>query len=261
MTRIATFLKPVPVASTALAAVAGAYLAWTPIAGAETTAPDPATAAEPGNAIVDLVSRTSPAVVTVLATQKAGASDDEGDQGQGQDAPQFGENSPFDEFFRHFGMPTPQPGPRGQDPRGQEQSPQGVALGSGFVIYHDGYIVTNNHVVEHADYMKVRMSDDKRIRRQGRRHRRAEPTSRCSRSRRTDLPDSSLGDSDKVARRRRRDRRRQPLRPRRHRDRAASSRPMARDIDAGPYVDFIQTDAAINRGNSGGPTASTSTAT
>ena len=59
MTRIATFLKPVPVASTALAAaVTGAWLAWTPIAGAETQTP-------PAPSVVDLVAKTSPAVVTV----------------------------------------------------------------------------------------------------------------------------------------------------------------------------------------------------
>ena len=72
MTRIATFLKPVPVASTALAAaVTGAWLAWSPVAGADTQAAQPPS-------VVDLVAKTSPAVVTVLATQEASAGDDQG---------------------------------------------------------------------------------------------------------------------------------------------------------------------------------------
>ncbi|MFO1207835.1 MAG: Do family serine endopeptidase [Amaricoccus sp.] len=250
MTRIATFLKPVPVASTALAAVAGAYLAWTPIAGAETAAPDTAVAEAPGNAIVDLVARTSPAVVTVLATQKADASDD--DQGGDDSSPfgdnsPFGPNSPFDQFFRHFGMPNQQHG----GPRGEEQGPSGVALGSGFVIDHDGYIVTNNHVVDHADSVKVRLSDDKEF------DAKVLGTDEQSdlallKIDAKDLPELPLGDSDKV---------------KVGEDVIAVGNPfglggtvtrgivsaMARDIDAGPYVDFIQTDAAINRGNSGGP--------
>ena len=65
--------------------------------------------------------------------------------------------SPFDEFFRRFGMPDGTPFPS-QQPEGQ---PHGVALGSGFVVDHDGYIVTNNHVVDHAASVKVRLSDDR----------------------------------------------------------------------------------------------------
>ncbi len=249
MTRIATFLKPVPVASTALAAMAGAWIAWTPIAGAETPTTD-TTAVAPGNGIVDLVARTSPAVVTVLATQKAPADMADG-QDPGQDASPFGPNSPFDEFFRHFGMPTPQPGQRQGHDDGQQGNPQGVALGSGFVVDPDGYIVTNNHVVDHADTVKVRMSDDHEY------DAKVLGTDEQSdlallKIDAKNLPDLALGDSDKV---------------RVGEDVIAVGNPfglggtvtrgivsaMARDIDAGPYVDFIQTDAAINRGNSGGP--------
>jgi len=235
MTRIATFLRPVPVATTALAAVTGAWLAWTPVAGADTqTQPE---------SVVDLVARTSPAVVTVLATQEA----DDQDSQNGEDASPFGEGSPFDEFLRRFGMPNGPQGPQQQP----EQHPQGVALGSGFVIDHDGYIVTNNHVVDNASSVKVRLSDDREF-----------DAKVVGTDKQTDLavikidanglPQLALGDSDAV---------------RVGEDVIAVGNPfglggtvtrgivsaMARDIDAGPYVDFIQTDAAINRGNSGGP--------
>ena len=93
MTRIATLLS-----TTALAATAGAWMAWTPLAGAETAAP-PAVAEAP-NAVADLVERTSPAVVTVLATQ-----DDDRMAEIGPEGSPFGPGSPFEEFFRRFGLP------------------------------------------------------------------------------------------------------------------------------------------------------------
>src|SRR4051794_28634869 len=94
MKRIATFLRPVPVASTALVAVTGAWLAWSPIAGADTQTAQPPS-------VVDLVARTSPAVVTVLATQDE-QKDAQAMPGDGQESP-FPPGSPFDEFFRRFG--------------------------------------------------------------------------------------------------------------------------------------------------------------
>jgi serine protease Do len=236
MTRIATFLKPIPVASTALVAVTGAWLAWSPVAGADTQTPQPPS-------VVDLVAKTSPAVVTVLATQEASAEDQQG----GQDASPFGPDSPFEEFFRRFGMPDGQQMPQPQQPEGQ----QGVALGSGFVVDPNGFIVTNNHVVDHAAAVKVRLSDDREFDAKviG-----TDPQSDLAviKIDAKDLPQLTLGDSDKV---------------RVGEDVIAVGNPfglggtvtrgivsaMARDIDAGPYVDFIQTDAAINRGNSGGP--------
>ena len=105
MTRIATFLKPVPVASTALAAAAtGAWLAWTPVAGADTAGRRNAPS------VVDLVAETSPAVVTVLATQEADA--DEMARAAAPRRSPFGPDSPFDEFFRRFGMPDGQQMPQ-----------------------------------------------------------------------------------------------------------------------------------------------------
>ena len=233
MTRKATFIRPVPVAATAIAAATGAWLAWTPLAGA-----DPQTV----GAVADLVSQTSPAVVTVLATQEEDrtAAANPGDP--------FGPGSPFEEFFRRFGMPNGGEMPFPQQPEGH---PQGVALGSGFVVDHEGYIVTNNHVVDHAESLKVKFADDREF-----------DAKVIGTDEQTDLalikvdagdlPVLSLGDSDAV---------------RVGDDVIAVGNPFglggtvtrgivsakARDINAGPYVDFIQTDAAINRGNSGGP--------
>jgi serine protease Do len=228
MTRLATLIKPAPVAATALAAVSGAWLAWTPVA-AET---------QPGE-IADLVERTSPAVVTVLSTHEA-----EDMPGMPPGSP-F-EGSPFEDFFRRFGFPDGMPFP--QMP---ENGPKGVGLGSGFVIESDGYIVTNNHVVEDADKVKVRMADDREFDADviG-----TDPQTDLALIKvdATGLPELALGDSSAL---------------RVGDDVIAVGNPfglggtvtrgivsaLGRDINAGPYVDFIQTDAAINRGNSGGP--------
>lgn len=236
MTRLATFLKPVPVTATAVAAASAAWLTWTPLASADTLAP---------NAIADLVERVSPAVVTVLATRE--------DEPRQRRASPFGQDSPFEDFLRRFGLPDGpgMPGsPFGQNAPQQER-PQGVAIGSGFVVEDDGYIVTNNHVVDEAESVKVRLSDDREYDAEviG-----TDPQTDLALIKidATGLPELDLGDSDSV---------------RVGEDVIAVGNPfglggtvtrgivsaMARDISAGPYVDFIQTDAAINRGNSGGP--------
>ena len=126
------------------------------------------------------------------------------------------------------------------------------SLGSGFIVDASGIIVTNNHVIEDADEITVTLQDNTSAEgqadRQGRaqRHRRAEGESDKP------LPFVPFGDSDK--------------------ERVgdwvlAIGNPFGlggsvtagivsargRDIHQGPYDDFIQTDAAINRGNSGGP--------
>ena len=100
MTLRATFLKPAPLATTAIAAATGAWLAWTPIAGADT---------QPGE-VADLVARVSPAVVTVLATQDGGDAQEMAGMPEGSP---FGPGSPFDEFMRRFGMPEMGPRPQG----------------------------------------------------------------------------------------------------------------------------------------------------
>ncbi len=221
-TQIMTF----PMAATlkgAAGALAGAAILWsTPPAAADTE-------------LADLVERVSPSVVTVLATES---------RGPRMDGERFGfEGSPFEEFFRRFGGP-------GADPFGGRGMRQG--LGSGFVLEADGLIVTNHHVVDGADQVTVRFSELGDF-----------PAEVIGTDEQTDLallrieadvdlPAVELGDSDAV---------------RVGEDVFAVGNPFGlggtvtkgivsatqRDIRAGPYVDFLQTDAAINRGNSGGP--------
>src|SRR3546814_14573740 len=63
----------------------------------------------------------------------------------------FPEGSPFEEFFKRFGSP-----------QGQPESRHATALGSGFIIDADGYVVTNNHVIDGASEVTVRLGDETR---------------------------------------------------------------------------------------------------
>jgi len=182
----------------------------------------------------DLVDRVNPAVVTVFVTGHAAV------QGFG-DA--FGGDSPFDEFFRRFGIPNP---------GAQREDEPFRALGSGFVLDSDGYVVTNDHVIDHATSIKVKLNDDTEY-----------DAKVVGTDSRTDiallkidakkpLPHVDLGDSDKA---RVGDAVIAVGNPFGLGDTVTSGIVSARgrDLDNGPYVDYIQTDAAINRGNSGGP--------
>ncbi|RTZ99816.1 MAG: peptidase [Deltaproteobacteria bacterium] len=161
---------------------------------------------------------------------------------------QFGEKNPFEEFFGP--MPRQNPGqPPGQDP-GQDFKQR--SLGSGFIIDREGFIVTNNHVIEGADEITVKIANGKEYDAEivGR-----DPSTDLAlikikpRERLTPLV---LGDSDAlevgnwvvaigspfgleqtVT--------------------AGIVSAKGRTIGSGPYDDFIQTDASINFGNSGGP--------
>jgi serine protease Do len=235
-------------------------LAFSPIAGTVSPAyaqsNSPLAAALPSFA--PLVKKVMPAVVNVSATLKAGAAAAEGmdndDQDQDQDqGPGLGPNrgfpqSPFDEMLRKFFEQQGRPMPRDQQPR--EHS---MALGSGFIIDPSGYIVTNNHVVQNADKVTVIFQDN------------SEHAAKIiGRDTKTDLallkidapkplPYVSWGNSDSeqvgdwvlaVG---------NPF------GLGGSVSPgfisaRGRDIHAGPYDDFLQIDASINRGNSGGPT-------
>jgi serine protease Do len=195
------------------------------------------------NGFADLVDKVVPAVVNISTKQKVDVPGVEGVPDF--PFPDLPEDSPFREFFeRFFGQPRPgdQPAP----PRTVQ------ALGSGFVVDPSGYVVTADHVVGKATEITVILND-------GSEHR-AEVIGRDDK---TDLallkidagkplPAVPLGDSDKV----------------RVGDWVvAVGNPFGlggtvtvgvisarnRVIEAGPYDDFLQLDAAINRGNSGGP--------
>ncbi len=186
----------------------------------------------------DLAEKLTPAVVNISTTQKPAMPKDF------PEMPQFPEGSPFEDFFEEF---------MDRHGRGAPSMPH-TSLGSGFIIdAKNGYVITNNHVIRDADEVKVILSDDTSL-----------PAEIIGSDEKTDLAvlkvdtkDHALvsvpfGDSDSV----------------RVGDWIlAIGNPFglggsvttgivsarARDIDSGPYDDFLQTDASINRGNSGGP--------
>lgn len=185
--------------------------------------------------LAELVKRLKPSVVNVSTTSvvKGGGTPFESPFGGG-------EQDPFEEFFKRFFGDVPQ----------REFRQRG--LGSGFILSEDGYIVTNNHVVEKANDIEVVLEDGERYK--------AKVIGKDSK---TDvallkiepkhkLPAALLGDSDKleigdwviaVG---------NPF-GLGHTVTAGIVSAEGRSLGLGPYDDFIQTDAAINPGNSGGP--------
>ncbi len=182
-----------------------------------------------------LAKQLLPTVVNISTTQTV-----EGNAGP--QMPQLPPGSPFEDFFREFFERN------GQAPRQR----RATSLGSGFIVDAEGHIVTNNHVIQDADEISVILHDDTRLR--------AEIVGRDPK---TDLavlkvdfdgnlPIAEIGDSDAI-------------------DvgdwviaignpfglggtvTAGIISARGRDINSGPYDDFLQTDASINRGNSGGP--------
>ncbi|MCB1882580.1 MAG: DegQ family serine endoprotease [Geminicoccaceae bacterium] len=185
-----------------------------------------------------LVETVGPAVVNI-STAKAGAPAPEAE------IPKFPPGSPFEEFFKDF-FNEDGKGDRPQQPR------RSFSLGSGFVVDPAGFVVTNNHVIADADEVTVIFSDESEYK--------AEIVGRDTKTdlallkiqRAKPFPFVQWADSDAV----------------KVGDwMVAIGNPFGlgfsvtagivsargRDIQAGPYDDFFQVDAAINRGNSGGP--------
>lgn len=195
----------------------------------------------------DLVERVMPAVVSVqVKFANAAAAGDEDGAGSGQQMPGL-PDGPLGEFFKQFrGQGMPGQGDQGQRPR------SGMAQGSGFIISADGYAVTNNHVVKDADEVSVTMKDGTEYK--------AEVIGTDPK---TDLAlikikgEGKSFDFVSFA----------EDEPRVGDYVMAVGNPFGlggsvttgiisargRDIGAGPYDDFLQIDAAINHGNSGGP--------
>jgi len=204
-------------------------------------APTPAPASIAPRSFADLVEKVAPAVVSIDIVGKAQAAP----ATLQQDGP-FGEDSPFGEEFRRFFRDLPQR-------RGQAPSDSVRASGSGFFISADGYILTNNHVVENADEITVKTKDERELK-----------ARLIGRDPATDLavikvegarfPYVSFEDRAK---------------PRVGDWVVAVGNPFGlggtatagivsalgrRNVGQSNYVDFMQIDAPINRGNSGGPT-------
>ena len=195
----------------------------------------------------DLTEKLLPAVVNISTTQMI-TGDEAGDEGDDlqQDMPNLPPGSPFEQFFKDF-----------MDQQKNQQGGAGkkhkaTALGSGFIIDPSGIIVTNNHVIQDADEITVILQDDTNL-----------TAKVIGRDKKTDLavlkvdykkplPAVPWGDSDKA----------------RVGDwiiaigdpyglggtvTAGIISARARNINSGPYDEYLQTDAPINRGNSGGP--------
>jgi len=196
-----------------------------------------ASAATAPDSFADLAAKVTPAVVNIAATEHVRGNT--GMQGMPFDFP---EGSPFEEFFKQF-----------RNRQGQSPEHQAQALGSGFIIDPSGYVVTNNHVIDDAEKIQVTLADGRQF-----------PAKLIGTDEKTDLallkvesdnplPAVAFGDSDRAK---------------------VGDWVMAvgnpfglggtvttgiisarsRDIHSGPFDDFLQIDASINQGNSGGPT-------
>ena len=184
----------------------------------------------------NLAEKLLPAVVNISTTAVVKQS-----AGKRPELPQFPPGSPFEDFFREF-----------FDRNNPEQQRKSTSLGSGFIIDGKGIVITNNHVIQGADEISVVLQNNETLK--------AEVVGRDIKTDiavlrvkpKKDLPFVKLGNSDKI----------------RVGDwvlaignpfglggtvTAGIVSARGRNINSGPYDDFIQTDASINRGNSGGP--------
>jgi serine protease Do len=200
----------------------------------------------------DVVERVSPAVVSVQVKAKIEPASDADVQMFGRGLEDLPDDHPMKRFFKEFRGYGDQNGPRSER-RQRREGPRPVAQGSGFFISEDGYLVTNNHVVEGGSEFAVVMDSGKEL-----------DAKLVGTDPRTDLAvlkvepngtkftyvdfadDAKVRVGDWVV---------------------AVGNPFGlggtvtagivsargRDIGAGPYDDFLQIDAAVNRGNSGGP--------
>ena len=189
----------------------------------------------PGN-FSDLAEQVRAGVVNIQVSKKVSPAGFERFGGN-----PFGDRDPFEDFFGHFG---------GRGKNAPERRQQGI--GSGFIMSKEGYVLTNNHVVEDADQIKVKLADGKEF------------TGKIvGRDSKTDLALVKIAGASDL----------QPLKLGNSDDLKVGNWVVAvgspfgleqtvtagivsakgRVIGSGPYDNFIQTDASINPGNSGGP--------
>lgn len=197
----------------------------------------------------ELVEKFGPAVVNVSTKARASA--------RAQGGMPLDENDPMYEFFRRFMPPDATPSPRNPNPKSPRRAPKSgeepplrnLGQGSGFIFSSDGYVLTNAHVVANAEEVIVTLTDKREFK-----------AKVIGSDQRTDiavlkleatgLPKVTLGDSDKV-------------RvgewvmaigsPFGFENTVTAGIVSAKTRETGEFVPFIQTDAAVNPGNSGGP--------
>src|SRR3954471_24308397 len=225
--------------------VAPTFSPYAPMAQAQNLSQEAQHLARPSG-FADIVEKVKPAVISVRVKMRVDAQSTSSD-----DEMPFPKGSPMEKFFKRFGTPE---GGQGMPnaPRGRQF---GQAQGSGFFISADGYAVTNNHVVEKATSVEISTDDGK-----------IHTAKVIGTDPRTDLalvkvdggsnfPYVKLADTA----------------PRIGDWVLAVGNPFGlggtvtagivsargRDIGAGPYDDFLQIDAPVNKGNSGGPTFNT----
>jgi serine protease Do len=220
---------PLPHANTARAALCalglGLALAIAPAL--------PARAFGAPDSFAELAEKVSPSVVNITTSSIVATTT--------SDAPMVPEGSPFEDFFKDF---------MDRNGQGDDRPQRSEALGSGFVVSEDGFIVTNNHVIEGADEINIEFFGGKQL-----------PAKLIGTDPKTDiallkveaegLPFVAFGNSDEM----------------RVGDWVmAMGNPLGQGFSvsagivsargrelSGAYDDFLQTDAAINKGNSGGP--------
>ncbi len=199
----------------------------------------PAEARDAPQSFADLVDRLMPTVVNITTTQNIPQ------QGQRlRDMPQLPPGSPFEELFKEFF----------DKKNGEQQQRRGTSLGSGFIVDGEGYIVTNNHVIQGAEDITVILRDDTQLKAKliGSDARVDLAVLKVDPPGKKPLPAVKFGDSDKT----------------RvgdwvvaignpfglgHSVTAGIISARGRSLSNESLDDYLQTDAAINKGNSGGP--------
>lgn len=246
--KLKTILKGSAVAGLATAMIYGGAIGSVAPAFADAVNVE-AEAAAPGFA--EVVTAVSPAVVSVRVKGEAKqVSEQMPGFGSGNGLEDLPENHPLRRFFEQFGGPGLGGMPHGDSRPPQQARP--MSQGSGFFISEDGYLVTNNHVVEDGTEFSVLLDDGTEL-----------DAKLIGKDSRTDLAVLKVDAKRKFT----------------YVDFAADRKArvgdwvvavgnpfglggsvtagivsaLGRDLGSGPYDDYIQIDAAVNRGNSGGP--------